>query len=154
MFHYLVSPLSYHTLIFALMSSRNLYLYNGYILYIYSIDEPETPIFSVSKRNKESAFKHCHVIIDGKNDDQEVMTIDTGAKVSTINEDLYKRQFKDHQLTQAKHNLKAYNNGKMPVICVVTIPNVEYNNNQLDTFQFYVTKQDPASWVSTYLMLC
>ena len=30
------------------------------------IDEPEISIFSVSKRNKESAFKHCHVIIDGK----------------------------------------------------------------------------------------
>ena len=30
-FHYLGSPLSYHTLIFDLMSSRNMYLYNAYI---------------------------------------------------------------------------------------------------------------------------
>ena len=30
-FHNLGSPLSYHTLIFDLISSRNMYLYNGYI---------------------------------------------------------------------------------------------------------------------------
>ena len=30
-FHSLGSPLSYHTLIFDLMSSRNMYLYNAYI---------------------------------------------------------------------------------------------------------------------------
>ena len=30
-FHNLGSPLSYHTLIFDLMSSRNMYLYNAYI---------------------------------------------------------------------------------------------------------------------------
>ena len=30
-FHYLGSPLSYHMLIFDLMSSRNMYLYNAYI---------------------------------------------------------------------------------------------------------------------------
>ena len=30
-FHYLGSPLSYHTLNFELMSSRNIYLYNAYI---------------------------------------------------------------------------------------------------------------------------
>ena len=30
-FHYLGSPFNYHTLIFDLTSSRNMYLYNAYI---------------------------------------------------------------------------------------------------------------------------
>ena len=37
-FHNLGSPLSYHTLIFDLMSSRNMYLYNAYI-YTYILFE-------------------------------------------------------------------------------------------------------------------
>ena len=41
-FHYLGSPLKYDTLIFDLMSSRNMYLYNAYIythiLYVRSKD--------------------------------------------------------------------------------------------------------------------
>ena len=57
-----------------------------------------------------------------------------GAKVSNINEDLYKHQFKDHPLSQAKQNLIAYNNCQIPVIGVVSLPNVKYTTNKLDDF--------------------
>ena len=53
-FHNLGSPLSYHTLIFDLMSSRNMYLYNAYI-YTYIL----LPMMSRSVWNKIMVYLVC-----------------------------------------------------------------------------------------------
>ena len=62
-FHNLGSPLSYHTLIFYLMSSRNIYLYNAYILFkssaygVFPINPDRTPIATCVNSNKTQTYR-------------------------------------------------------------------------------------------------
>ena len=68
---------------------------------------------------------------------------DLGAKVSIINESLYKKFYLEYPISTPKQTLLSYDNGRINVLGVVYLP-VKYQEEAIDSFPLYVTRQDTS----------
>nr|XP_039268356.1 uncharacterized protein K02A2.6-like [Styela clava] len=96
-------------------------------------------VFSV-KNNSDSVngiFKHCSIMIDGI---ETKLLIDLGAKISIMNETMYRKLFSKYKLKPTTQKLCGYGGSSIESIGVIDLPNIQYGNETIDVFSFFVTK--------------
>ena len=89
-----------------------------------------------SDHSAKEGFKSCTILIG---DVELNLMIDLGAKISIINESLYK-YYLEYPLSTSKQTLLSYNNGLINILGVVYLT-VKYQEEAIDSFPFYVTRQ-------------
>ena len=111
-------------------------------------DEDESPVY-ILHVGQTGKFKMCDVNIDGH---ATTLLVDIGAKVSILNDKLYRKNFSHHNLQPALYPLQAYENSKIPVLGIVYL-HVSYNGMTLDNFPFYVSTGRSLMGVDLFDML-
>jgi len=97
--------------------------------------EQDMPPVYVQHVGNSGKFKLCNVNIDGHS---TTLLVDVGAKVSILNDKVYRQHFSHHKLEPQIEPLKAYENSTIPAIGMVYVT-VNYDNMTLEKFPFYVS---------------
>ncbi len=97
--------------------------------------EADYQVFSVN--SKQRHFKTCDLFVGGQ---PIKLLMDIGAKVSILNETVYKSTFPDYKLHAAKQTLLNYDDGTLDILGMVYL-NVEYDGQIITDQPFYVSRQ-------------